>query len=103
MSLLHPSGHYLQMATPRRTTIVCDVGALAEPHVGTVHLLARLQLAARRHGRDIRLRRAPEELRELIVFCGLDDVLRLEPGRQSEEREQGLGGEEEGELADPAV
>jgi ABC-type transporter Mla MlaB component len=41
----------------------------------TVDALARLQLAARRHGCQVRLRGASDELRELVSFIGLADVL----------------------------
>ena len=41
----------------------------------TVDALARLQLAARRHGCQVRLRGASPELRELLAFMGLADVL----------------------------
>ena len=89
------------MATPR-TTIVCELGSLVDAHLGTIDALARLQLSARRHGREVRLRRATRELRELITFAGLADVLRVEPGGEAEEREQRLRVEEERELDDPA-
>jgi hypothetical protein len=71
--------------------------------LGTVDVLARLQLAARRSGLEFRLRDVPAELQELITFVGLADVLGVEPRGQAEEREQRLGVEEEGELDDPAV
>jgi ABC-type transporter Mla MlaB component len=80
--------------------VVCDVASLLQPDAGTVDALARLQLAARRLGYRLRLRRASAELQELLAFMGLQDALRLEPGRQAEEREQGLGVEEERELGD---
>jgi hypothetical protein len=80
--------------------IVCDVSALA-PDAATIDVLARLQLAARRIDRELRLCYASRELRELIAFAGLADVLRLEPGGEAEEREQRLGVEEERELGDP--
>jgi ABC-type transporter Mla MlaB component len=52
----------------------CDVG-----HVGvdavTVDALARLQLAARRYGCQVRLRNASAELLELVDLMGLSDVL----------------------------
>jgi ABC-type transporter Mla MlaB component len=54
--------------------VVCEVRDV-EPDAVTVDALARLQLAARRLGRQVRLRRASEELRELVVFMGLADVL----------------------------
>jgi len=53
----------------------CDVSEL-EVDAMTVDALARLQLAARRHGCSVRLARASAELRELIAFMGLEDVLR---------------------------
>ena len=53
---------------------VCDVAGVA-PHAATVDALARLQLAARRHGCQVRLRHASHELRELVAFMGLADVL----------------------------
>ena len=41
----------------------------------TVDALARLQLAARRHRCQVRLRGASDELLELVAFMGLSDVL----------------------------
>lgn len=52
----------------------CDVGGVAVDAV-TVDALARLQLAARRRGCQVRLRNASHELRELVAFMGLGDVL----------------------------
>jgi hypothetical protein len=91
------------MTGARPTAIVCDVAALVGPDAGTVDALARLQLAVRRLGLELLLRHASGELRELLVFAGLDEVLRLEPGGQPEQREQRLGVEEEPELDDPAA
>ncbi len=88
------------MTAPRPTTIVCDVGALA-PNAVAVDALARLQLTARRRGLEIRLRHASSELQELLAFVGLRDVLRVEAGGQTEEREQRVGVEEERDLDDP--
>jgi anti-anti-sigma regulatory factor len=51
-------------------------------------VLARLQLAARRRGWSLRIDDAPPALRELAAFCGLGDVLGLEPPRQPELGEQ---------------
>lgn len=53
---------------------LCDVAGVAVDAV-TVDSLARLQLAVRRHGCQIRLRGASDELRELVAFMGLADVL----------------------------
>ena len=80
--------------------IVCDVSALA-PDAATIDVLARLQLTARRIGRELRLCHATQELRELVAFVGLAEVLRLEPGGEPEEREERLGVEEERQLGDP--
>jgi ABC-type transporter Mla MlaB component len=52
----------------------CDVRGV-EPDAVTVDALARLQLGARRHGCQVRLRHASHELRELLAFLGLSDVL----------------------------
>jgi ABC-type transporter Mla MlaB component len=56
------------------TAALCDVGSV-EPDAVTVDALARLQLAAHRHGCRVRLRRASPELLELVAFMGLRDVL----------------------------
>ena len=52
----------------------CDVSGVAADAV-TVDALARLQLAAGRHGCQIRLRGVSDELRDLVAFMGLQDVL----------------------------
>jgi ABC-type transporter Mla MlaB component len=52
----------------------CDVDDVGVDAV-TVDALARLQLAARRRGCRIRLRGASAELRALVAFMGLTDVL----------------------------
>ena len=52
----------------------CDVSGVDVDAV-TVDALARLQVAARRHGCQVRLRNASRELLELVTFMGLGDVL----------------------------
>ena len=52
----------------------CDVRGV-EVDAVTVDALARLQLAARRHGCSVRLRNASNELLELVAFIGLGNVL----------------------------
>jgi ABC-type transporter Mla MlaB component len=52
----------------------CDVAGL-EPDAVTVEALARLQLGARRLGCQVRLQQASSELRQLVAFMGLTDVL----------------------------
>ncbi len=53
---------------------ICDVSRV-EPDAVTVDALARLQLAGRRHGCQVRLRNASSELQALVAFMGLRDVL----------------------------
>jgi hypothetical protein len=83
-------------------TIVCDLRSVV-PDCGSLDALARLQLNAHRLGLELQLRNASTELRELVAFAGLDQVLCLELEGQPEEREEGLGVEEERELDDPTV
>ena len=80
----------------------CDVRAL-RADVAAVDALARLQLAARQAGFELRLLHASAELTCLIDLTGLAAVLRVEPGRQPEQREQGLRVEEEAQLDDAAT
>lgn len=56
------------------SVVLCDVQGV-DPDVVTVDALARLQLAARRTGCQVRLRQASDELLELVAFMGLSDVL----------------------------
>jgi ABC-type transporter Mla MlaB component len=58
----------------REELLICDVKDVDADAV-TVDALARLGLAARRHGCQVRLRGANQELRELVDFMGLADVL----------------------------
>jgi ABC-type transporter Mla MlaB component len=53
--------------------VLCDVTGV-EPDAVTVDALARLQLAARRHGCQVRLCHASDQLLELVSFMGLRDV-----------------------------
>jgi ABC-type transporter Mla MlaB component len=52
----------------------CDVRGVV-PDAVAVEALARLQLAAQRHGCQVRLRNTSSELLELVAFMGLRDVL----------------------------
>ena len=54
--------------------VICDVSALA-PDVGSIDALARLALLARRQGVELRLRKVPSELQELLELCGLGEVV----------------------------
>ena len=65
--------------------------------LGTVDALARLRLAGKRLGFEVRLT-PTEELLELLELLGLVEVL-----WQPEEREEPLGVEEERELGDASA
>ena len=52
----------------------CDVSGVDADAVA-VDALARLQLAAQRRGCQVRLRHASPELRDLLAFMGLQDIL----------------------------
>jgi len=82
--------------------IPCDVNAL-DADLSTVDALARLQLVARRAGHEVRLQNASPELWALLSLVGLDEVLRVDPRRETEQREERVGLEEEREFSDPAA
>jgi ABC-type transporter Mla MlaB component len=54
--------------------VLCDASGV-KPDAVTVDALARLQLGARRHGCRVRLTHASDELRDLVAFMGLANVL----------------------------
>ncbi|MEU8513308.1 hypothetical protein AB0C76_17205 [Kitasatospora sp. NPDC048722] len=109
------------METKRTTTttgrtLTCDLRALTAPDLAVVDALARLRLAAARYGVGVLLLNASGPLRELLAFSGLTDVLPVaggpsaggpllgvQPGRETEQREEHVGVEEVGEPGDPAV
>jgi ABC-type transporter Mla MlaB component len=53
---------------------LCDLSS-AHSDAVTIDALARLQLGARRHGCQVRLRDASSELLELLAFMGLGEIL----------------------------
>ncbi len=71
-----------------RIVLVLDVSEIVDLDVGTIHALARLQLAANRLGFTIRLRHACEDLEGLLDFTGLAEALPLEMRRQIEALEE---------------
>ncbi|MDO0935853.1 STAS domain-containing protein [Streptomyces sp. DG2A-72] len=79
--------------------VVCDVGGLGPPGLGTIDLLARLELAARRAGGRIRLRDPAPALHALLDLVGL----RFEMEGEPEQREPAFGVQEAVEPGDPAV
>jgi ABC-type transporter Mla MlaB component len=54
--------------------VLCDVVGIPGDCVA-IEALARLQLGARRHGCEVRVRHASQQLRDVIAFLGLEDVL----------------------------
>ncbi len=62
------------LADAGASVALCDVAGVAADAV-TVDALARLQLAAKRNRCLIRLRGASDDLRALVAFMGLQDVL----------------------------
>ena len=55
--------------------VICDVAAIRCPTLGTLEVLARLQLSVRRHGWHLTVRGAQSELRALLALAGLIEVL----------------------------
>jgi hypothetical protein len=96
-------------ADPAQPLIICDVGAVTDPDLVILSMLARMQLTARRLGCTIRLRRAQPRLTGLILFSGLGAVLPicsglpLEAGWEAEQGEQPVHVEEVVDPPDPAV
>ncbi|MER5348892.1 STAS domain-containing protein [Kitasatospora sp. NPDC002551] len=97
---------------PADRPLSCDLGALTAPDLAVVDALARLRLAAARHGVRLVLHHASGPLRELLAFSGLAAVLPTgedaslpgrQPRRQAEQREEHVGVQEVGEPRDPAL
>ncbi|MER5207183.1 STAS domain-containing protein [Streptomyces sp. NPDC002825] len=65
----------LAAAPPR--DVVCEAGALAGADLTAVDALARLKLAAGRHGHRIRYEGIGPELRTLLLLTGLAETLGL--------------------------
>lgn len=84
-------------------TITLDCACWTHINAGTVDGIARLHLATRRSGIRLRLENASYWLVDLIDFCGLGEVLRIQPGRQVEKWEQPGRIEEEGDVGDSAL
>jgi anti-anti-sigma regulatory factor len=58
------------------TDLVVDVSALLFPDMVAVDALARMQLTARRLGREITVMHACRRLAELLILTGLAEVVR---------------------------
>ena len=84
-------------------TVVVDCSAFPEPDAEQVEALAHLHLDLRRRSCELRLVNVGPRLLELIEFAGLARVLRIESGREAEQREDAGGVEEERDLGDAPV
>ncbi|WP_432253914.1 STAS domain-containing protein [Streptomyces sp. HNM1019] len=92
--------------------VTVDVGGVGRPDLAVVEAVTRLRLTAGRLGRGIQLRNARGELRRLLAWAGLDEALTspaaldhalgVEPGGETEQREEALGVQEGVEPGDPA-
>jgi len=84
--------------------VVCDVGRISHADAITLDLLGRIMLTVRRAGRSGQLCNVNADLRGLLELTGLAEVLScvesVEVVRQSEEREEPPGLEEERDPAD---
>ncbi|MEH0625639.1 STAS domain-containing protein [Streptomyces stelliscabiei] len=87
------------LGTTRSGVVVCDVGGVGPPGLGTIDALARMQLAARRAGGRVRLRDPDPALSALLRLVGLA----FEVEGQAEEGEPAGGVEEAVESGDPAL
>jgi ABC-type transporter Mla MlaB component len=67
------------LATSGDGAVDLDVAWLVPADLSAVDALARLQLAASRRGRRLRLHGADDGLVELLEFVGLGDVVQLCP------------------------
>ena len=63
------------LAQTKPQVAVCDVSQFQSVDAVTVDALARLALAGRRLGCELRLRDASEPLRQLVWLMGLESVL----------------------------
>lgn len=67
---------------PRHRPVECS--RLRHPGLDVIDRMARLELAMRRRGCELRMANAGEGFLELLAFAGLAEVSRVEPGGQSE-------------------
>ncbi|MEA2516409.1 MAG: hypothetical protein QOG16_247 [Actinomycetota bacterium] len=55
--------------------VICDAGRVARPNAGTVDVIARLRLEAKRAGLGFVLRHANQELVDLLDLAGLTEIV----------------------------
>ena len=77
--------------------------AQLDSSVAAVDHIARLRICMRRGGYRLCLANVSDDLRRVIQLAGLAGCLGVEVQGQPEKREQLLGVEEEGDLADPPI
>jgi ABC-type transporter Mla MlaB component len=65
----------LLLETTGAGVLTCDVGAIGRPDAGTVDVLARVALTARRLGRSIHLLDPCPQLQALLALTGLEVAL----------------------------
>ncbi|CAM5265416.1 STAS domain-containing protein OS=Streptomyces alboniger OX=132473 GN=CP975_21940 PE=4 SV=1 [Streptomyces alboniger] len=87
------------------TDVICDVTAMTTSDLSAVEAIARMQLAARRAGRRVRLRNPAPALLALLGLVGLTELLGLvvEMEGHPEEGEPPLGVQEAVEAGDTAL
>jgi ABC-type transporter Mla MlaB component len=56
------------------TVVSCDVCGV-DPDVASVDAIARIRVVARQHGCELRLHGASADLRDLLAFLGLREIL----------------------------
>jgi ABC-type transporter Mla MlaB component len=59
-------------------TVTIDMAQVQEADIFVVDALARLCVALKRRDQALRVINVPDQLRELVSFMGLDDVLGVE-------------------------
>ena len=84
-------------------TVNLNCARIKRPDLGAIDDIARIHLGVRRSGCDLQLRSADDELRALIEFAGLGEVLRVEVQRKPEQRKEPGRVEEERELPDAPI
>ncbi|MEU3727050.1 STAS domain-containing protein [Streptomyces sp. NPDC031705] len=72
----------------RHGPVTCDAGGVTEPTLATVDALARMALAARRHGAPFGVTGAAPPLRALLHLAGLGELLRQPEQREPPRRVQ---------------
>jgi gamma-glutamyl:cysteine ligase YbdK (ATP-grasp superfamily) len=90
------------MAVPRNRSFKVEVLAGSASDLAVLDALARLVVAARTLGLELRLAQAPVEFLELVALAGLAEALGLQLQGEPEERKQPLGIEEEGQFGHAA-